>query len=141
MSIEETTKLIDAIQNTMNIDRLINRYDYKQLSLSFTDFLEQKLNEYRMKKSDVIRYSGLTRSYAYEVFAGFKKPSRDKVMLIALAIKLSYADTQKLLLLAGHNPLHPKTRRDAILIHTVSKGINCVETNLLLEALNEPLLE
>lgn len=141
MHIEETRRLIEELQNTMDIDRFMNRHDYSRLSMSFTDYLEQMIMEYGVKKSDIVRNSNIARSYAYEVFSGFKKPSRDKVLMLGFTIGMTFEETQKLIILAGFNELHPKNRRDAIIIHSILKKLSYVDCNLLLDELCERLLD
>lgn len=141
MHLEETTRLINELQNTKDLDRFMNRYDYGSNTISFVDYLEEMIHSHNKKKSSIIRDVDIARSYAYEIFNGFKKPSRDKVIMLSFAIEMTFEETQKLLVLAGYNTLHPKNRRDAIIIHAISKSIGYVDCNILMDTLKENILE
>ena len=47
----------------------------------------------------------MPRNYAYQLFNGTRKPSRDKVIQLAFGFGLSVDDTQELLKVARQAPL------------------------------------
>lgn len=140
MDIQHTTKLIEELKSAKNLNSYMNRYSPQLSRLSFTDYLDHIFQETGLKKSDVIRSIDLSRSYAYEVFSGTKKPSRDKVLMLAFGLKLDYDETQKLLIMAKHNPLYPKDKRDSIIMYAKYNHHSFVEANLLLADFEEPIL-
>ena len=52
-----------------------------------------------MTKIEVIRISQLNQIYGYQIFAGARLPSKDKIIAIALAMKLDVDTVQRLLTL------------------------------------------
>lgn len=141
MNLEETTQLIEALKKSDTLISYMNRYKDQLTTLTFIDYLNDKFQESGLKKSEVIRSINLSRSYAYDVFSGKKKPSRDKVIMLSFGLHLDYDATQKLLIVATHNPLHPKNKRDAILIFCKYNNYSFIDVNMLLFDYAELILE
>lgn len=83
-------------------------------------------------KSDVIRRSGLNRVYVYQIFAGLKRPSRDKLIAISFGFAMDLDETNKLLKQAGYGELYPRDIRDAIIIKAVSQRNSIIDCNEML---------
>lgn len=139
---ENTTNLMDELRSLRQLRLYLDKYDFEDsIYLSFTDYVDTLFQKKNFKKSNVVRQLNMTRSYAYEVFNGIKRPSREKTLLLSFGLKCDYKETQRLLLSAKHNPLHPKDKRDSIIIFAISNGHSLLETNLLLDEFNELLLD
>lgn len=107
------------------------------LSVYLTNLIEEKA----MEKSRLIRLSGLDRGYVYDILAGKKNPSRDKVLVLCFAMSLSAEDTQQLLKSTGYAPLYVRLERDSIILFGLEHGISLMETNELLFEMNYDVLE
>lgn len=107
------------------------------LSVYLTNLIEEKA----MEKSRLIRLSGLDRGYVYDILAGKKNPSRDKVLALCFAMSLSAEDTQQLLKSTGYAPLYVRLERDSIILFGLEHGISLMETNELLFEMNYEVLE
>lgn len=104
--------------------------------------LQALLKEKHLKKSDVIRRSGLDRQYAYEFFSGSgKKPARNKVLALCLSMQLSIEETQKLLSTTGYPMLYPKFERDCIILYALQNRLPVPETNDMLDEMGHEILE
>ena len=84
----------------------------------------------------------LTRpSMAFEIavlFAGRKKqPARNKVISLALAMKLTPEETQYLLYYAGAEQLYVRNPRDSILWYALEHHMSVLDTNLMLQKMSE----
>ncbi len=89
--------------------------------VSFVDYINEILLEKDLEKSDIIRDAQIPRTYAYQIFQGSKQAGRDKILQLAIAMKLNLEETNRLLTVAHHNHLYAKQQRDAILIFGISK--------------------
>lgn len=139
---ENTTNLMDELMSSHHLAKYLDKYQFGDSAfLSFPEYFDKIVQEKNIKKSLLIRKVCMTRSYAYEVFKGTKRPSRDKTIMLAFGLDLDYKGTQRLLLSAKHNPLHPKDKRDSIMIYATYNGHSLMETNMLLDEFNEPILE
>ena len=100
--------------------------------VSFVDYINEILLEKDLEKSDIIRDAQIPRTYAYQIFQGSKQAGRDKILQLAIAMKLNLEETNRLLTVAHHNHLYAKQQRDAILIFGISKQYSLIQINELL---------
>lgn len=108
--------------------------------VSFVDYINEILLEKDLEKSDIIRDAQIPRTYAYQIFQGSKQAGRDKILQLAIAIKLNLEETNRLLTVAHHNHLYAKQQRDAILIFGISKQYSLMQINELLDEFHHELL-
>ncbi len=109
---------------------------------SVEDYLNTLLTEKGLKKSAVINRSGLERSYAYQIFNGTKvNPSRNKILMLALGMSLSFEEAQKLLKICRLPLLYVRDPRDSIIIFAMEKRMNLINLNELLSDYGLELLE
>ena len=113
-----------------------NDYQY------FYQFLNAYLAEKELDRTEVIRRSGISSNYVYNLLNGNRtNPGRDKVIALCVASGMDYASTQKSLELSGLAALYPRNPRDVRIAIAINKGLQDVmELNLLLDQYNlEPL--
>lgn len=132
MELDKTEELLNILKDETNVYNYIKKYQSQFPPISFENFVELVLQKKDMKKSDMIRRTGLHRTYAYQILSGKKKPSRDKVLRFAFGLMLNLDETQKLLAAAAFNPLYPKNKRDSIIIFCILNGKSIFETDALL---------
>ena len=73
--------------------------------------------------------------------AAKKNPSRNKVISLALAMKLAPEETQYLLYYAGAAQLYVRNPRDSILWYALDHHMSVLDTNIMLQKMSEePLL-
>lgn len=61
-------------------------------------------------------------TFGYQIFVGQRNPTRNKLLQLAFAMKLSLRETNRLLQAGGCNELYCKNRRDAIIIFCINHG-------------------
>lgn len=98
-----------------------------------SEYLCELLDERGLKRSEVVVRTGLDKAYVYQIFAGKKNPSRDKLVTIALGMEFSEEETQRMLQLSGHRELWPKDERDALLLFAIQRGMSLEEVHTELE--------
>lgn len=104
---------------------------------SFPEYY-QSLPEVQTKESsELIKGSGLERSYYYQVMKGTRNPGRDKVLRLCLAAGLNLRETTRALELSGNAVLYSRSRRDIILTVAVNQEAGVIDTNLLLDKYGE----
>lgn len=133
-----TDKLANKLKEENNLNKFIteNQQDFKEANLKV--FLEDLLESKDMNKTNVIKNSGLDKSYAYKIFSGEKKnPARAKVLALALSMQLNEDETNHLLWHSCHNALYPRNKWDSIIIYALKKHLNVIDTNLLLAQYGE----
>lgn len=106
--------------------------------LSF--YLERSLIEKGLEKKDVVHRSGLDRTYAYSIFSGKKKPSRDKILALCFAMEMSADETQGLLKATEYPQLYARIRRDSAILYALERGMTLLDVNELLYEMEESCL-
>lgn len=134
MNEEKTSRLIQALRESSNFKQYVTKYEDQFTDMTFPEYLLLLCQKYHLKKGDVIRDSGISKSYGYQIFTGQKHPSRDKTVMLSYGLLLNFEGTNRLLNHAKYNPLYPKNRRDSILMFAKSNDYDLVETNELLDS-------
>lgn len=116
----------------------VNQDNMKEESVH--DLLKFYMEEKGVSRTDVITGSGLNDIYAHQIFAGIRRPSRDKLLCLCFGLGLSAEEVQSVLRDCGYVPLYVKKRRDSIILYALLKGMSLLELNGLLYEEKEPLL-
>lgn len=90
-------------------------------SRSFSEYLNALSEACGMSKAEVIRESGIPRTYAYQLFQGTRVPSRDKVLTLAIVLGCTIEECDRLLTLAAHQRLYAKDPRDALILFSINR--------------------
>ena len=126
----------DDVKNFIND----NKENFKNYTLA--EYLNKLLAEKNLSKAEIIKLSQLDTTYVYRVFSGVtKKPARQNVIALALALKLSPKETNYLLYYAGVEKLYVRNEWDSIIFFALENNLSVAETNELLQDSKEfPLL-
>ena len=136
---KETDELLSQLQNSADINSL-NTYlnsiegEYPE---TLNEYLKILLKEKKCKPSDLIKKSKIERTYCYQILNGRKKPGRDKLIAIALALNLSLEETQRMLEISKEGVLYAKSKRDSIIIFALNHQYSLIDSNELLLSYGE----
>ena len=100
-------------------------------------YLNGLLREHRLSVQDVVVKCCLDRSYGYQLFNGTRRPTRDFLLRLALLLRLGEAQVQRLLKIAGRQPLYARSRRDAAVLYALTHSLTLEGTQELLVRLGE----
>ncbi|BEP29287.1 hypothetical protein [Helicovermis profundi] len=137
MTLKDTEWISNKLIEGNNLDEILNETDKYFIDKEAKNFLNELLINNKLKKSDVIKLSGLSSAYVYELFNGFKKPTRNKCIQLAYGLKLDFNETQKLLRYFNLNSLYAKVKRDAVVIFCINKKMSLFDTDEILYDLKE----
>ncbi len=130
---DKTSKLQDEL-NTKGLETYLNEHSFDEFSsLDFALSLKTSLEEKSLKASYIIENSELSKSYVYAILSGKKIPSRDKVISISLLINTGVDECNCLLKAASYRFLHPKSKRDSVIIFALNRNFSLTQTNIELE--------
>ena len=119
----------ENLLNAADFEDFLAANQENMLTLTLSEYLSQQLYQKDIRVADVIRDSGLTKSYVHQIFNGEKKPSRDKLIAIAFGLHLNAEETQRMLKLGGCSELYPRTERDALILFAILHGKNISDTD------------
>ena len=104
---------------------------------SFPIYLNSLLHSRGLSVQDVVVGCNLDRNYGYQLFNGTRRPTRDFLLRLALWLHLSEGEAQRLLKIAGRQPLYARSRRDAAVLYGLSHSLSAEKTQELLAGLGE----
>jgi hypothetical protein len=136
-----TEELLAELKEIEKIEIYLQKNRSEMLNRTFQVWLSDMLRKKKLEKSAVIKASGLNVTYAYQIFAGIRKPSRDKVIALGFGFKPSLAEMQDMLKYSENTELYPRDIRDSVIILCVNKGYGIIRLNEILYELKLPLLE
>jgi hypothetical protein len=135
-----TSALLRGLLRTPDLGEYLESYTAEMGTLSFNIYITEICKTTGQIPEQVIKCAGIERTYGHQLFNGTRKPSRDKVIQLAFGFHLDLDGTQKLLQVAQKNPLYPKIKRDAAIVHCISHRKEILETQSILQALGLTLL-
>jgi len=136
---EKTSLLLEVLQKKNNYEEVVNT-KLTFINSTLSEYLNELIETKNLKKADVISESGVERTYAYQIFSGKKTPARDKLLALAIGMKLTFDEVQNLLKVNGYAQLYPKNKRDNIIIFALYKGQNMLELNDNLFTMGEDVI-
>lgn len=97
--------------------------DYMQQDVgSFAEYLQQLINKKGMKNSEVYAAANMTKQYFSKLIKGKVTPSKNKLLSLAVALRLNMDETMDLLRMSGY-ALSPISPTDKIFTYFISQGI------------------
>lgn len=144
MKEKQTRELLNILKDTSNKSELKTMLDNESFDLSgktFAQYFMELTIDNNESRAQLVKESQIERTYCYQILNGTKQPGRDKVIALCLAAKISERETQHCLFLSSHAQLHPRNRRDAIIIYAINNHLSVRETNNILSDLEEGILE
>lgn len=129
----ETEMLELALVNEQSYENFSRKYAKSIHKRSFVTVLRKLMVERNLEVSRLMRRTGFSKSYVYQLLNGERNPSRDTVISIAIALSCSLEETNELLKVSEKQELYAKNKRDSILIYSISHSYSVEETNRLLE--------
>ena len=135
---KDTDTLFSELNKAKTEAEMKNFYKRNEGQLDYPDaavYLTDLLSEHNLKKADAVRATGLERTFAYHLLSGKKAFSRDKLLIFAVAIKLSVEETQTLLKYAGEGRLYARDSRDGAIIYALNQKLSIDKTNEFLHGL------
>ncbi len=121
-----TEDMLSELLTADTLTRFVQKIDGEPRSLA--DYLNELLTAKGLKRSQVIREAGINETFGYQVFTGARHASRNNLLKLAFAMKLSVRETNRLLQAGQANGLYCKNRRDAIIIFSLNHGYSLQKT-------------
>lgn len=132
MKTKSTDELLDTLKKADSIDTYLTADSRNFIDRSVSALLTTILEKKELVKSDVIHKTEMSEVMGYQIFSGVRKPSRDSLISICIAMQLELEEAQELLKHAGFALLYPRNIRDSILIHGICKKQTVPQINEVL---------
>ena len=135
-----TEELLALLFKEHNLELFFQRNESEYLTESFSEYLNAWCRQHLDVPEQIIRRANLEKSYGHQLFSGKRNPSRDTVLQLAFAMKADLTQAQEMLRIARRSLLYPRIKRDAAIIYCIHNHISLVDTQIILQDLELPLL-
>ena len=135
-----TSELQQELMEQPNIKAYLHNNQSFFSKIELLELLETLLKQSRLTKAEIARRSGMSDVYLYQVLAGRRNPSRDRLLSLCVGLGATLDETQQILRQGGWAQLYPRLRRDAIIIHGLVHRHELRRINDTLFAENEKTL-
>lgn len=139
---QETTERLNKMLKEVKSPEAEKEYLQKHIGEAGYDFFYEYYNDILAEKSldvtAVIKHSGISRNYVYNILNGIKKnPGRDKIIALCVAAKMDFDETNRGLKIAGTGVLYAKSERDVVIAGAINNQIgDTTKLNILLDEHN-----
>lgn len=142
MTKEKTTgDLLEVLKKKSSYAEGQEEIKSEQYSESLSAYLNSIAMEKDMKLADVMRRSGLKKSYFYSLFDGKRdNPTRDVLIQLGFGFQMSFEELQEFLKHLGAAQLYPRIPRDGAIIYAFQHGMDMIECDILLSDNGETTL-
>lgn len=133
MKTTDLENTLNKVKDENSLNEYLNDID-NVLPASFHEYFNSLLT---IPKSELVKKSGIERTYAYHILDGSKNPGRDKILRLCISASLSVEETNRCLKLSKESILYPKSKRDSLIQYSINQHLSVIDTNLLLNEHNE----
>lgn len=144
MSVKDTSELeneIIGVKSEQDLKKFLadNEENFPEFTLA--EYLNSLVVEKKLDKTEIVKTSQIG-NYAYKMFSGERKnTSRNKILALSFAMKLSVKETNRLLYYSNAKKLYSKDDWDDVIIFALNNNYSMEKANKLLENLSmTPLL-
>lgn len=130
---KSTDDLLKILKNKNDVNDYLKENQAELLSKDLVQMLEHLCKTHKITKAKAIEKSKVERHYAYQIFNGTKKPSRDRLIMLCIGIDCNLDEIKKALSIIGYSPLYPRDERDSVIIFGILHKIGVIKINHLLD--------
>ena len=126
---KNTDNLRQDLMNAADLDSFLsdNRDNFNGDSVG--ELLSRLYLRKNISKASLAKQSGMSEVYLHQVFAGRRKPSRNRLLCLCFGLSATLEETQELLKQCGHAQLYPRNKRDAIILFGLVNGLTLFAVN------------
>ena len=140
MEQKNTDGLQQELMTSPDLDAFLENNEGHFSTESASALLDCLLEKKGISKAALAKQSAMSEIYLYQILAGRRNPSRNRLLCLCFGLGASLDETQELLKRCGHSQLYPRIRRDAIIIYGLVHDMGLFEVNDKLFSGNEETL-
>lgn len=138
----KTDELLNFLQKkNLRLNEFLAENDEEFVDEDIKAFWEKLIEKSGFSKNNIINRADFNYRHFYDCINGRKMPSKDKIVRLALAMRLTLDECQQALKKSGRAPLYPRLRRDSIIIYAIEHKYTIYKCNETLTANSEEELK
>ena len=138
---KSTSNLENELKRSQSIHDYLQTNQEELAADSLPALLQTLMTGKNLTKAEVVRESNMNEIYAYQILSGVRRPSRDKLLCVCLAMRASLEETQDVLKRSGFAPLYARKQRDSIIMYSFTHEQTILQLNSNLFDHGEEVLE
>ena len=127
-----TKELLDELKNCEEFQRYYEENSEDFLFAALPGELNRLIGQKGLKKSAVIAKAQINEIYGYQIFAGKRRPERNKLLCLLIAMGADLNEIQAVLKHAGYAQLYAKNPTDSAVIFGICKHMTIPQINGIL---------
>lgn len=124
-----TDELMEKLLKANNISDYVKENEDFFIDLTIAEFLNEYVKAKKLTKSQIIKDAQINEIYGYQIFSGSRTPSRNKLLALCIAMKMTLDEVQLTLKTSGFAPLYPKNKWDSIVMRGIVDGSDILKIN------------
>ena len=133
---KNTTELLDSLQNCEEFGSYYNQNSEYFISGNLAKCIDEIISHKNIKKCDLIHKADMSDVYGYQILSGLRRPKRDKLIALCLAMELELHEVQTLLKVGSYPVLYAKNPRDSVIIFGICNKMELLKINELLSRID-----
>ena len=139
--IKNQTDILSQINSELEIEEYMKKNESSDFYDKFSDYFWNLSKVNSLSDSNLIKLSGIEKSYYYQIKKGKRNPGRDKILRLCIGAGLTIQETTHALEMSECAILYSRNRRDIILSVAINRNLTVIDTNLLLDKYKEKPLQ
>lgn len=137
---KNTDDLKQELMDSPDLDNFLSENVENFTNEEASALLNSLFEKSTISKASLAKHASISEVYLHQIFSGKRNPSRNRVICLCYGLNATFDETQELLKLFGSAQLHPKNRRDAIIIFGITHKTDLFAINDKLFLENEETL-
>lgn len=129
MEQKNTDDLKQELMQSPNLNHFLSENQEQFSNENVTEILNRLFKKKHISKAALAKQAGMSEVYLHQIFAGRRKPSRNRLLCLCYGLGANIEETQELLKHCGLAQLYPKHKRDAIIYYGLVHGMSLFEIN------------
>ena len=129
---KNTEKLLNQLDGDKSFTEILEEnkqsFEYKTIG----EYISKEIEKKQITKAKIIRESGITKRFFFDILADKKRPSRRYIIRIFFVLELELKDVQWYLKAMDYPQLYARDKRDAVIIYCINHNITVIECNKML---------
>ena len=122
-----TSEVMTRLMSSDNLQSFMSENIEMMQIPALPQFLAELCQSKAVPQTQLFWEADIERSHGYQIFKGRRRLSRDNALKIALVLKLSVTETQRLLTVSMNSQLYPFVPRDAAILFCLHHGTDYMD--------------
>ena len=114
---DDVYKALMAVDSTKKLCTFIDELKTTYSDMSFAEYFNRYMADFEGSRQTLARSSQIGKDYIYPILKGTKKPERDKIIALSLAVGMTDQECTRCLERSNYGILYAKNQRDAVIIY------------------------